>query len=268
MKTLVARIQDAESVLAEIYEVLISSRGNLPEKVINDFHMQIKYRSEISNWRMMIEARSNSMRLMRDLQSLCDHDDFIVLGNSRIKFNVARFMISQSYLSSVWALADSISGACGQALCSAKVGRNLNSPPQIVNHFLNNKMRTDSISGAFTESIHHSFGWPVAICYAIRNEFIHDGASSTEANFFNGASSLAGFRISDSAWDRIVLKAEASNLSASHHRMGSNWPQSPQDDLIKLLEICERELDDALGILLGSACGMLKIHLGFMLGQD
>ena len=50
--------------------------------------------------------------------------------------------------------------------------------------------------------------------------------------------------------------------------MGSNWPQSPQDDLIKLLDICERELDDALGILLGSACGMLKVHLGFMLGQD
>jgi hypothetical protein len=268
MKSLDARVQDAESVLAEIHEALTSCHSQIPEKVISDFHSLIKYRSEIANWRMMIEARTNSMQLMKDLPSLCDHSDYVVLGNSKIKYNVARFMISQSYLSSAWALADSISGACGQTLCSAKVGRNISSPPQIVNHFINNKTRMDSISGALSESIHHSFGWPVAISYAIRNEFVHGGASSTEANFFHGANSLAGFRISDTAWGKVIDKAESINLTATHHRLGAGWPQDPKDDLRILLEVCEQELDDALGVLLGSACGMLKIHLGFMLGQD
>lgn len=176
-------------------------------------------------------------------------------------------MISQSYLSSVWALADSILGACGQTLCNAKVGRNLSSPPQIVNHFIN-KTRMDAISGLLSESIHHSFGWPVAISYAIRNEFIHDGGASGDVNFFNGASSLAGFRISDDAWTRVIEKVESGNITITQHRRGAGWPQDPKNDLRVLLEICEHELDDALGVLLGSACGMLKIHLGLMLGQD
>nr|WP_288913175.1 hypothetical protein [uncultured Pseudomonas sp.] len=268
MKSLDARVQDAECVLSEIHEALVSCHGQISERVVGDFLSLIKYRSEISNWRMMIEARSNSMLLMKDLPSLCDHSDCVVLGNSKIKYNVARFMIAQSYLSSTWALADSILGACGQTLCNAKVGRNISSPPQIVNHFISNKTRMDAVSGAFSESIHHSFGWPIAISYAIRNEFVHGGASSAEANFFLGANSLAGFRISDAAWGRVIDKVESINLTSTHHRLAPAWPQDPKDDLRVLLEICEQELDDALGVLLGSACGMLKIHLGFMLGQD
>lgn len=79
MKSLDGRVQDAEVVLAEVHQALISSHGQIPDKVINEFHGLIRYRSEIVNWRMMIEARANAMQLMKDLPSLCDQNDCVVL---------------------------------------------------------------------------------------------------------------------------------------------------------------------------------------------
>jgi hypothetical protein len=46
------------------------------------------------------------------------------------------------------------------------------------------------------------------------------------------------------------------------------WPTTPLDDLRVVLADCEREVDEALGVLLGSACRALALHVGFMLGED
>jgi len=56
-------------------------------------------------------------------------------------------------------------------------------------------------------------------------------------------------------------------VDPSFHRAGATWPVSPRDDLRAVLRVCERETDDALGVLLGSACQTLLAHVGFMLGE-
>jgi hypothetical protein len=54
----------------------------------------------------------------------------------------------------------------------------------------------------------------------------------------------------------------------SHHRAGPNWPTTPRDDLRVVLDVCEREADDALGVLVGSACRTLVAHVGCIVGED
>ncbi len=61
--------------------------------------------------------------------------------------------------------------------------------------------------------------------------------------------------------------ASKGRVGRSHHR-AVDWPTSPRDDPRVVLRVCEREMDDALGVLLGSAGGALQAHVGFMLGQD
>lgn len=103
----------------------------------------------------------------------------------------------------------------------------------------------------------------------IRNLFVHDGARVSGIDFFAGTSYESAFRISDEAWKRIENRVQNEyRVDSSHHRVGANWPTAPTEDLRLLMRVCEREMDDALGILLGSACSSLRAHVGFMLGED
>ena len=113
-----------------------------------------------------------------------------------------------------------------------------------------------------------SFGWPIGLSYAIRNHFIHDGGHLDGNDFFEGSTHESAFRISDPGWGRIEDQAKSYGVDPSYHRAGALWPGSTKDDLRELLKVCEREMDDALGVLLGSACKSLLGHVGFMLGED
>lgn len=88
------------------------------------------------------------------------------------------------------------------------------------------------------------------------------------SDFFEGPASGAAFRISAEGWDRVEQQAESYGVERAFHRVGASWPGTPRDDLRVVLEVCEREMDDALGVLIGSACGSLLAHIGFMVGED
>jgi hypothetical protein len=53
-----------------------------------------------------------------------------------------------------------------------------------------------------------------------------------------------------------------------HSRSGSAWEPSAGDDLRRILDTCAPEIDEALGVLVGSACHVALGHVGFMLGED
>jgi hypothetical protein len=113
------------------------------------------------------------------------------------------------------------------------------------------------------DSIRHTFGFPIGISYAIRNHFLHDGAHDAGTSFFEGPESHAAFRISATAWKRIEARATTRyGVERTFHRLGAGWPVTPLDDLRLVLADCEREVDDALGVLLGSACRSLAFHVG------
>lgn len=58
------------------------------------------------------------------------------------------------------------------------------------------------------------------------------------------------------------------NVTAAQSRLGSALAPSAGDDLSKLLDTYAPEIDEALGVLVGSACQIAMAHVGFMLGED
>jgi hypothetical protein len=156
-----------------------------------------------------------------------------------------------------------MSALVGRVMCEPNIGTNPKNSPKLVQHFL----RSDTLLGVFSKSIARTFGWPIAISYAIRNHVVHDGAQILGLDFFDGPSAAAAFRLSELGWKRITDAAHECRVTENHHR-AADWPTSPRDDLRVVLRVCEREMDDALGVLLGSAGGALQAHVGFMLGQD
>lgn len=212
------------------------------------------------------EARKAALQLLEALETTADADDKVLLGTTLIKFQHVRFIGVQAYITTVWALADRITGMVGQVLCTPDAGLYGKKPAKLVEHFIKPE-RNKTTAAALFKSVQQTFGWPIGLSYAIRNHFAHDGAQIAGSDFFKGPSAAAAFRISDDGWKLVVEKATSYGVSDSFHRVPL-WPLAPQDDLRIVLKICEQEMDDALGVLLGSACNSLRGHVGFILGED
>ncbi len=56
-------------------------------------------------------------------------------------------------------------------------------------------------------------------------------------------------------------------VERSFQSVCASWPSTPKDDLRDVLKVCEQEMDNALGVLLGSACNSLRVHVGLMIGE-
>lgn len=267
-KELDERLRDARGVLDRVHAALGRHPGRLPQDVEDAFRKVTDYRSDIDHCRGLCAARAAAAQVMDALETRTDGDDCVPLGASRAKYQHVRLISSQSYLAVTWSLSDRITAIVGRVLCTPDAGFNEASPAQLVSHFVQ-KERKRTTAGTLFESVRHAFGWPIGLSYAIRNHFIHDGAQSSGSDFFEGPTAAAAFRISAPGWARVEKKAEETYaVDRTLHRAGVNWPATPRDDLRVILSACEREVDDALGVLLGSACATLLSHAGFMLGED
>jgi hypothetical protein len=266
-KTLVQRLDDAKTILDQLGTTLTRAGTSLPSEISAQFRGSVDARSDVSHWKDLIEARRVAAQFLDQLENRADADDFVSLGATRARFHHARLVGAQAYLSLSWALADRITAMVGRILCSADGGHNTESPAQLVSHFLQ-KDRKKFATGAVFDSIRRTFGWPIAVSYALRNHFIHDGAQSLGKDFFTGSSSSMAFRISPDGWKFIETKTERYAIERTFHRLALGWPTSPHADLRLLLADCEREMDDALGILVGSACHTLYLHAGLLIGDD
>ncbi|MBX3157653.1 MAG: hypothetical protein KF773_16900 [Deltaproteobacteria bacterium] len=185
-----------------------------------------------------------------------------------MKFAHVRLIGVEAYLSLTWSLADRISAMVGRILCTIQGGAmNEQSPAKLVSHFLVEERTKETTAGVVFDSVRQLFGWPIGVSYAIRNHFVHDGGTQKEVDFFAGSTSAAGFRISNDGWRYAERKAHGYTVRREFCR-AANWPTTPTDDLRVVLLSCEREMDDALGILLGSACRSFAFHVGYLLGQD
>jgi hypothetical protein len=268
-KTLQERLRDAKSVLDQVHAALGRHSTRLPREVETLFRALVDYRTEIDHWLGMLEARAASCRLLDALESQADADDCVPLGAARVKYQHVRFIGVQAYVTTNWALADRITGMVGRVLCTPEAGANNVNPAQLVSHFVSRDKTKKTTAAALFESVRQAFGWPIGLSYAIRNHFVHDGAQIGGSDFFEGLSAASAFRISADGWDRVEKKVAAEyRVDRLCHRAGASWPSTPQDDLRVVLAVCEREMDDALGVLLRSACGSLRAHVVFMVGED
>jgi len=268
-KTLQERLGDAKSVLDHVHAALGRHPTGLPQEVETSFRALIDYRTDIDHWLGMLEARAAAHQLLDALETQADADDCVPLGAACVKYQHVRLIGLQASVTTNWALADRITGMVGRILCTPEAGRNSVKPAELVSHFINRDNTRKTTAAALFESVRQAFGWPIGLSYAIRNHFVHDGAQIGGSDFFEGPSAASAFRISADGWDRVEKTAETTHrVDRSCHRVGAGWPSTPRDDLRVVLTVCEREMDDALGVLLGSACGSLRAHVAFMVGED
>jgi len=255
-KTLQDRLHDAKVVLDHVHAALGRHSTRLPREVETSFRALVDYRTDIDHWLGMLEARAAACRLLNALETQADLDDCVPLGATRVKYQHVRFIGVQAYVTTNWALADRITGMVGRILCTPEAGLNGVNPAHLISHFVTRDKIRKTTAAALFESVRQSFGWPIGLSYAIRNHFVHDGAQIGGSDFFEGSSAASAFQISADGWDRVEKKVEAEyRVDRLCHRAGASWPSTPQDDLRVVLAVCEREMDDALGVLLGSRVG-------------
>lgn len=269
-KTLPERLADSKVELLNIDAALTLHAAKIPTKVSDRFREILSFTADIEHMLGIIDARSAARQLLTGLETQADPaDDTVPFGATRAKYQHVRLIGVQAYLSTSWALADRLSSMAASVLCTPSGGgsEGARSNP-LVSLFLNVDRKKHTASALF-ESIRQTFGWPIAVSYALRNHFIHDGAQTSGTDFFHGPTSTANFIISDGGWIAVQDKALNYGAEQNHHRLGpAGWIAGPRTDLRAVLDMCEREMDDALGVLVGSATMMLRTHVGFVLGQD
>ena len=269
-RSLEERMKDARNILDSIEKALARHPGKLPADVETLVAATVRSRDDIGHWLRLCEARREARNALDGLETQVDSDDCVPVpfGSSRIKFQLARFLGVQSYVATTWALADSITPMAGPIVCTSPANPKRAQPVQLVQHFINNDRAKEKTAELMFRSVRDSFGWPIGISYAIRNHFVHDGAQKFGADFFEGPSAMSGFRISDDGWKHIQDRVRTKyKVDSAHDRNATSWPDPP-DDLRVVLDDCERVLDEALGVILGSVCGLLHAHVGLMLHED
>lgn len=267
-KTLEERLRDAKAVLGKVDAATLRHGGKLASEVEKQFKEITAFTSDVEHWVGMVAARKAARALLTGLETQADANDDVPLGGARAKYQHVRLIGVQAYLATKWALADRLAAMAGHVLCVHSSLQNPKKLPQLVTHFISNNGPESKTAAIAIHSLRHSFGWPIAVSYALRNHFVHDGGQLGGTDFFDGPTAAAGFKISADGWGRIEERARTYGVEPKHHRGGAAWTPSAGDDLRTVLDVCERETDDALGVLVGSACHAILSHVGFVLGED
>jgi hypothetical protein len=265
-KPLDERLRVAKEDLVKIDATIQKSARVVPH-VLDEFKRVTAFSSSIDHWIRMLGTRAAARGMLTGLVSQADEMDMVPLGVGRVGFQHARCVGVQAYLATKWAIADRIAMMVGHVLCIRSQLNDPKNPPQLVTHFVREENTKKHTAAMAFYSMKHTFGWPIGISYALRNHFFHDGGELDGTDFFEGPSATSGFAISEVGWKRVEQRAAEYGVDSGHHRVGAGWPTTPRDDLRVVLDVCEREVDDALGILVGSACKALASHVAFIVGE-
>ncbi|MFI5298905.1 MAG: hypothetical protein ACHREM_12475 [Polyangiales bacterium] len=241
--------------------------GKLPLDVQQEFERFCDAEREIDHWRGTLGARAAARALMTGLEREVDvTNNTVMLNGNAVGARDARVLVVQAYVGATWALSDSITRSVGRVLCVAEPGRNDATPAQLMTDFLGRS--SPKRSAGLSHSMRLLFGWPVGISYALRNHFIHDGGHLNGYDFFAGPMASAAFEIATPAWSQIENRATSTyDVASTMIRPGVAWPAPPTADLRTVLDVCERELDEALGVLLVSSSQSVRAHLALLLGE-
>jgi hypothetical protein len=263
--TLSERLQDVKTALGKVDSAVARNAGKLTRDMETQFKAVAAFAHDVEHWDQMLAARETARTLLTNLEHHADQKDEVPYGASKAKFQTVRLLGVQSYMAAQWALADRLVGVAGQVLCIRNSLQDPRSAPQLVSHFVGGRGPETKTAAIVFYSLRQSFGWPIAISYALRNQFLHDGAGG---DFFAGPTSASAFKISADGWARVEERVKIYSVDAAHSRLRGAWKPSAGDDLRKILDACAPEIDDALGVLVGSACQMAMTHIGFLLGED
>ncbi|MCC6999916.1 MAG: hypothetical protein IT370_35275 [Deltaproteobacteria bacterium] len=266
---LVQRLERVEGFLKKIGEAVTAGPLTLPDTVEAATLDLANCHVRVGQWRSMLAARESAMSILDRLENMTDPESGLVtIAGAAIGFAEARLILVQGYLVSSWALADSICDLAGRIVCVDDVAKNPMNSPKLVKHFIRKEKKGEgqATTGLLFAFSRRTFGWPVGLSNTMRNLFAHDGGYREGWAFFKARTPSAGFAISDDGWNYVLESAKKDNgIGYADTRAPEPWPW-PQDDLRKVLKICTREMDDALGTLAGSAVAILRAHVEHLVG--
>ena len=263
-KSLVQRLDDAKTILDKIDQAILRNSGKLSRDSAERFVEIASLAAECENWRHRVVARDTARTVLSGLEGRADHKGELEYCGVKADFQTARLLGVQSLLAAQWALADRLVGVAGRVLCVHKALRDPRTPPQMISCFAGKGAEERSTAIVFS-SLRDLFGWPIAMSYALRNHFIHDGAGS---DFFEGPTALSGFNVSAQGVSRILDRAKSYGILDSHTRLGGALTFVPGDDLRVILDRCGPEIDEALGVLVGTACRCALALIGLLVSED
>ena len=262
------RLERAKCALDEVNGAIGRHPGALPVDVEDSIRAMASYGKDIDDCIDMLETRKAARQFLSGLEDAVDPDDCVPLGSTPVKYHHARLTGLQAYTAITWALADKITHMVGQVLCTPDTALNPTAHVQLLTHFVSRDRTKKTTTMTHCESIRKTFGWPIGLSYAIRNHLVHEGAQSHGHGFFESNSPASAFRVSLDGWSEIQNRTEEYKVDQLCHRVGAAWPTDLRVDLRVTLDICERETDDALGVLIVSAFGLLRDYTGLMFGED
>lgn len=265
---LASRLATARDLLQKVEsKVVQTDLARMPEKVSNLLNGSVSTHNRIQGWQDTLQARESAWKV---LETIPDREVEVQFGTVRLTFPIARLILVSAYLTSYWSLSDQITSWAGQIFCTQEKGCNPRNRAKLTSHFTGGKANNTG-AALIIGSIAPIFGWPVAVLYVLRNQFVHEGGHIDGNQIFLGDQPRDGYLLDKGGWSNVKNRAEQKDDGAKsdQHRMVSPpWMDEEQPDLIAILRDCEKEMDDALGILVGSASRLLAAQVTFLLGED
>lgn len=174
-------------------------------------------------------------------------NDMSEIAGIQMSFEHARYLTTQAYLASTWAVADQVSRVAGRIMCTEDPLKNAAKTPNLWKEFISSGKTAPWLT---VEVLQECFGWPIAISYIVRNHFTHEGGVGDGWEFFESRAVTSGFAVSDGAWRYLTKKAGSGNyrVSPAQCRAGPVDPDGRRK-LDQILENCHREMDVVLGII-------------------
>jgi hypothetical protein len=216
----------------------------------------------------LITPREQARQLLERLPLITNSiTNLVDYHGTKIPFSNARILGFQGYLAMTWAICDSITTAISPLICNEATCKNRTNPPQLLTHFIKSDTHSTYYSAYFLKL---NYGWAIGVSYVIRNHFFHDGALWEGKNFFAGKTVAHEFKISQEGLDFLDKEmVQKHKLNKEQNRLGLSltWPWH-QDNLLKLLELCNDEIDEALSCLVRWSVGMATLQARYLLERD
>jgi hypothetical protein len=264
---LTQRLQDSAAELRQIGNSLgLITSNSLHLDCISELVKFDEIANNLTATCALVAPREDARHLLQDLPLIADSStNLIEYHGTKIPFSNARLLGFQGYLSMTWAICDSITTAISPLICTETASKNRTNPPQLLTHFLKSHSDSTYYSAYFLKL---NYGWPIGVSYVIRNHFFHDGALWEGKDFFAGKKVEDGFDISQEGWSFLLEQMQKKhNLHRNQHRLSDSWPWH-RNNLLKLLELCNDEIDEALSCLVGWSVGMATLQARYLLERD
>jgi hypothetical protein len=149
--------------------------------------------------------------------------------------------------------------------CTDKKAKDLSKPAKLPDDLLRGE---DAVGARVRDHIKGAYAWPIALSYAVRNWFVHDGYANSSVELFKfDAPDPGPFELRDDAWQSILAKCTGS-YAAQDTQTRLPTPPDIRSDLLEGLETCHAEVDEVMSFVLLWATGSTKLQVNFLFGRD